>query len=159
MIPGSGKFLPPAITVYSRTSNGDTAPLRVIEGPRTQLDWPTGIAVDPERGEVYVANDMGDSVLVFDAHASGDVAPIRVLKGPKSMIKNPTGVHLDLKNGELWTANYGDHAATVHKLTASGDTPPLRVIRSAPLNQPTPGMGNPHSVAYDTKREQILVPS
>lgn len=159
MIPGSGKFLAPAITVYSRTSSGDTAPLRVIEGPKTQLDWPTGIAVDPERGEIYVANDMGDSVLVFDANASGDVAPIRTLKGPKSLIKNPTGVHLDLKNGELWTANYGNHAATVHKLTASGDTPPLRVIRSAPLNQPTPGMGNPHAVAYDTKREQILVPS
>ena len=159
IVPASGKFLPPAITVYSRTASGDTAPLRVMEGPQTQLNWPTGIALDPAHGELFVANDMGDSVLVFDANASGDVAPIRVLKGPRSMIKNPTDVYLDLTNNELWTANYGNHAATVHRRTASGDTPPLRVIRSAPLQQPSPGMGNPHAVAYDTKREEILVPS
>ena len=159
ILPGSGKFLPPAITVYPRTASRDTAPLRVIEGPKTQMDWPTGIAIDPERGEIYVANDMGDSVLVFDSHASGDAAPIRVLKGPKSMIKNPTGVRLDLKNNELWTANYGNHTATVHRLTASGDAPPLRVIRSAPLNQPTPSISNPHAIAYDSNRDQILVPS
>ena len=96
---------------------------------------------------------------VYKTDASGDAAPLRVLKGPRSMIKNPTDVYLDLTNNELWTANYGNHAATVHRRTASGDTPPLRVIRSAPLQQPSPGMGNPHAVAYDTKREEILVPS
>ena len=55
-------------------------------------------------------------------------------------------------------SNFGNHAATVYKATASGDTPPLRVIRSAPLNTPTPNIGNAYAPAYDTKRDQILVP-
>ena len=158
-IPGSGKNLPPSITVYSRTASGDTAPLRVIQGPKTQMNWPMGIAFNPRSNELFVANDMGDSILVFNATASGDIAPIRVLTGPKTLIKNPSGVYVDTKNDELWVANFGNHTATVYKLTASGDTPPLRVIRSAPADQPAPGIGNPHPVAYDTKREQLLVPN
>ncbi|MBI4482590.1 MAG: hypothetical protein HY652_06835 [Acidobacteria bacterium] len=123
------------------------------------MNWPSGIAVDPERGELFVANDAGDSMLVFSASASGDAAPIRVLKGPKTLIENPTGVYLDLKNDEVWLANFGNHTSTVYKRTAQGDTAPLRLIRSAPLDRPTPGMGNPHPVAYDSKREEILVPN
>ena len=80
-----------------------------------------------------------------------------MLKGPKTLIKNPTGVFFDAKNQELWVANFGNHSATVYKPTAAGDTPPLRVIRSGPLGAPTPMLGNPHVVTFDTKREEILV--
>ncbi|MBI2817186.1 MAG: beta-propeller fold lactonase family protein [Acidobacteria bacterium] len=158
-LPGSGRHLPASITVYPLNASGDTPPLRVIQGPKTEMNWPTALAIDVERGELYVANDMGDSILVFSVSASGDVAPLRTLKGPKSLVKNPTGVFLDLKNDELWVANFGNHSATVYKRGASGDTPPLRVIRSGPLNEPSLGIGNPHPVAYDTKREEILVPN
>jgi DNA-binding beta-propeller fold protein YncE len=157
--PGSGKFFPPSIAVYPLKASGDVAPLRVIQGPQTQLNWPTNLAFDVERQELYVANDMGDSILTFSATANGDVAPSRVLKGPKTMIKNPTGVYLDLKNEELWVANIGNRSATVYKRGASGDTPPLRVIRSGPTEEPTPGIGNPHPIAYDSRREEILVPN
>ena len=156
---GSGKNVPPSITVYPRTATGDAAPLRVIQGPNAQLDWPTGIAYDPQTDEIFVANDMGDSILVFPASATGDVAPTRILKGPKSLVKNPTGVYVDVQHDEVWAANFGNHTATVYKPTASGDTAPLRVIRSGPLSQPSLGIGNPHPVAYDAKREQILVPN
>ena len=158
-IPGSGKNLPPSVTVYPRTASGDAAPLRVIQGPKTQMNWPTGIAFDPRSNELFVANDMGDSILVFNGSASGDVAPIRVLKGPNTLIKNPTGIYVDTSNDELWVANFGNHTATAYKLTAAGDTVPLRVIRSAPADQPTLSIGNPHPVAYDSKREQLLVPN
>ena len=156
-VPGSGKFMSPSITVYARDASGDTTPMRVIQGSKTQLNWPTALAFDPEQGELYVANDPADSVLVFKADASGDVAPIRVLHGPKTFIKNPTGVNLDLKNDELWVANFGNHTATVYKRGANGDTPPLRVIRSGPVAAPAPMMGNPNVLAYDSKRDEILV--
>ncbi len=156
-IPGSGRFEPPSITVYPKDANGDTPPVQVIKGPKTQLNWPTAVAVHPERGELFVANDSGDSVMVFPANATGDVAPIRVIKGPKSLIKNPTGVAVDVKNNELWVANFGTHAATVYKIDASGDAVPLRVIRSGPANAPTSMIGNPHTMAFDTKREELLV--
>ena len=158
-VPGSGKLLPPTITVYPVKASGNTPPLRVIEGPKTQMNWPTGISVDPERNEIFVANDAGDSILVFNASASGDAAPIRVLKGPQSMIKNPTGVFVDVQNDELWVTNFGNHSATVYRRTASGDAAPLRVIRSAPAGKPALMIGNPGAIAYDTKREEILVPN
>jgi len=158
-VPGSGKLLPPTITVYSLKASGNTPPLRVIEGPHTHMNWPTGIAVDPERGDLFVANDAGDSILVFDASARGDATPIRVLKGPQSRIKNPTGVALDLKNDELWVANFGNHSTTVYKRDASGDTPPLRVIRSAAADKPTLMIGNPGAIDFDTRRGEILVPN
>jgi DNA-binding beta-propeller fold protein YncE len=158
-VPGSGKTLPSAITVHALDAQGDTPPLRTIEGPQTQLNWPTGLAFDPKRGELFVANDMGEAVLVFSATASGNVAPVRILKGSKTLIKNPTGVFVDSQNDELWVANFGNHTTTVYQTTAAGDTPPLRVIRSSPLGQQALMIGNPGALAYDNKREQLLAPN
>ena len=158
-VPGSGRTLPPAITVYAKNASGDAAPVRVIQGPRTGLNWPTGIAVDAERGDVYVTNDTTDSILVFDAEASGDVAPKRVLKGQKTGLKNPTGLALDLQHTELWVANFGDHTATAYRLSARGDAAPLRTVRAAADGVPSLMIGNPGAVAFDTKREQILAPN
>ncbi len=158
-VPGSGQHLPPSISVYPLKASGDTPPLRVIQGPKTQMNWPAHIYLDQEREELYVANDMENSIIVFDSLANGDVAPKRILQGSSTMIKNPTGVFVDLKNDELWVANFGNHAATVYKRDASGDTAPLRVIRSGPLGEQALGIGNPHPVAYDSKREEILVPN
>jgi DNA-binding beta-propeller fold protein YncE len=155
--PSSGKIVPASITVYRVDASGNTAPLRVIQGPKTLMNWPTALAIDSEHGELFVANDTADLVTVYKTDASGDVAPIRVLKGPKTLIKNPTGIAYDAKNEELWVANFGNHAATVYKRTAAGDVAPLRVIRGAPIDSPAPMMGNPHTIAYDTKRDEILV--
>lgn len=159
IVAGSGQFRPPSITVYPRSASGDTPPLRVITGPKAQLNWPTGLAVDPERQELYVANDMGNSVLVFSAAASGDVGPIRILKGENTNLKNPTGLTLDFENDELWVTNFGNHTATVYPRTASGDVPPLRTIRSAPAGIPSLMIGNPGAVEFDTRRAEILVPN
>jgi DNA-binding beta-propeller fold protein YncE len=156
-VPGSGTFLPPSITVYPRAASGDTLPLQTIQGSQTQLNWPTALVVDYERNELYVANDPANSVLVFPADATGDVAPIRVLKGPQTLLQNPTSVFLDRKNNELWVANFGNHTATVYERGAGGDSAPRRVIRSGPLDAPAPMMGNPHTVAYDSKRDELLV--
>jgi DNA-binding beta-propeller fold protein YncE len=156
---GSGRFVLPSINVYRRTASGNTAPLQVIQGPKTQMNWPAGIVVDERRGELFVANDTGNSVLVFRADASGDVAPIRVIKGPDTEIDAPGGVFLDTKNNELWVSNYGNHSLNVYTRTADGNTAPLRRIRSGPLDSRALMIGNPGAVAYDTKREEILVPN
>src|SRR5438093_97548 len=156
-IPGSGRFEPPSITVYRKDASGDVAPLRVIQGPKTGLDWPTSIAVHPDRGEVFVANDTADTVTVYRTTDNGDVAPVRVLKGPKSMIKNPTGAALELVNKEVWVGKCGSHSATVYPVDAAGDPVPKRVIRSGRPEEPAPMLGNPHTMAYDSKRDELLV--
>ena len=159
MVSGSGRFEPPSITVYPIKAGGDTPPLRTIQGPKTQLNWPAHMYVDDAHGEVYVANDGDDSILVFRVTDSGDAAPTRVIKGPKTQIKNPTGVFVDAKNDELWVSNMGNHRATVYPRTASGDVPPKRMIRSAPPDKLALAIGNPGAVAYDTHRAEILVPN
>jgi hypothetical protein len=159
MAPGSGKYEEPSIAVYPLKAHGDVAPLWIIQGPKTQFNWPAHIYLDQERGELYVANDVGDSILVFRATDKGDVAPIRTIKGPKSGIKNPVDVYIDVKNDEMLVANMGNHSATVYPRTANGDVPPLRTIRSAPIGKMALAIGNPGAVGYDTKRDEVLVPN
>jgi DNA-binding beta-propeller fold protein YncE len=158
-VPGSGTISKPSISVHRRLATGNEPPLRVIEGPAAQLNWPTGLAFDPGSRELFVANDMGPSIVVFDAAAQGNVAPKRVLKGSRTALANPTAVSLDLKNSELWVANFGGHSGLAFDLKASGNAAPKRTIRNAPPNAPSLMIGNPGAVGYDTKRENILVPN
>ena len=158
-VPGSGTINPPSITVYARTAQGNARPVRTIKGPKTALNWPTGLAFDPQQRELFVANDASHEILVFDANASGDTAPKRVLKGVRTKLANPTSVFADTKNRELWVANFGGHSATVYDLAASGDVAPKRIIRNAPEGTPSLMIGNPGAVGYDPKREEILVPN
>ena len=159
LVPGSGEFRPPSITVYPLKASGDTPPLRVIQGPLTRLDWPAHLSLDVEHGELFVANSVTDEILVFRASDNGNVAPIRVLKGPHTGLGHPHGVFVDTKNDELVVANFGNHSSTVYRRNASGDTPPLRTVRAAPASAPAPMFGSIGALAYDTKRDQILAPN
>ena len=44
-----GKFEPPSITVYPLEASGNTKPLWTIEGPQTQMNWPSHLAMHEER--------------------------------------------------------------------------------------------------------------
>jgi DNA-binding beta-propeller fold protein YncE len=154
-----GRFQPPSITVYPMEGSGNIKPLRVIQGPKTLMNWPAHMVFHEERQELFVANDADNSILVFRGGDQGDVAPIRMIKGPRTGIKSPPGIALDAKLGELYIANMGTPAVTVFPVTASGDVPPLRTIRGGPADAVGLMIGNPGAVGYDTKREQILVPN
>jgi len=158
-VPGSGRFEPPSITVYPLDADGDTPPLRVIQGPKTQMDWPGAMSIDPATGDLYVANDMGQSIIVFHSKDQGDLTPAKVIKGLKTHISYPTGVFVDAKNQELWVTNLGNSSATVYPLNASGDVAPLRIIRSAEEGKVSLRFGKTQALVYDPIREQILVPN
>ena len=158
-VPGSGRFEEPSITVYPLDANGDAVPRRVIQGPRTQLNWPGAMFVDPDKGEVYVTNSVGQSILVFGAKDTGDVAPRRIIKGARTGLNYPSSLTVDIKNQELWVSNLGNASATAYPLTANGNAAPVRMIRSAPANKVSLKFGKTQAVTYDSKREQILVPN
>jgi DNA-binding beta-propeller fold protein YncE len=152
-----GKFLPSSITVFDGDANGDVAPLRVIQGPLSQIDWPMGVAVDEVNNEIIVANNGDNSILVFPRTATGDVPPKRAIRGPLTGVKGPMGVAI--AKDEIYVANFGDHTALVFPRLAGGNVRPRRIIRNAPAGRETSGFGNPYAVAYDTKRQEILVPN
>ena len=158
-VAGTGKFYPPSINVYPLDASGDTAPLRVIQGSKTQLDWMGGMSLDAENGDLYVANDVGNSILVFHETDEGDVAPARIIKGGKTGLSHPAGISVDTKNKEVWVSNMGSSSATCYSLKADGNATPVRTIRSAPSGRTSVKFGKPQAVAYDSKREQYLVPN
>ena len=117
------------------------------------------IVVDSTHNEIFVANSGAGSILVFSRTASGDVAPIRTIAGPATGLNKPVGVYVDVKNDEVWATSPESHKATVYRRTANGNVQPLRTLRGAPEGTPAPGIGNPGGIAYDSKRDVILVPN
>ena len=154
-----GHFLPPSLTIFDDSAKGNAKPVRIIQGPRTHLNWPMGVDLDDQHDEIAVADNGDNSVVIFRRSDSGDAVPLRVIRGPRTGISSPMGVAVDTKNDEIWVANYGDHTAAVYARTANGNVAPKRIIRNAPEGTPTGGFGNPYAVAYDSKRDQLLVPN
>ena len=66
-----------AILTFAGGADGETPPIRYIQGPSTRLKEPDRLAVDGVNNEIFVPE--GNQVLVFPRLASGDVAPIRTL--------------------------------------------------------------------------------
>ncbi len=87
------------------------------------------------------------------------MAPSGVIEGPATLLRNPGALQVDPKNNELWVTNWGDHSVTIYSLDARGDVAPLRSIRSAPRGEPLAGLGTPSAIAWDSRRDQLLVPN
>jgi len=87
-----------AVLTFRGDANGEEAPIRVIQGPHTQLSG-HGISdidradVDPVHNEIVVPN--GESVLVFSRTAAGDVAPIRAIRGPDTRLRGAASLAVD----------------------------------------------------------------
>ena len=158
-VAGSGKFYPPSINVYPLDANGDATPIRIIQGPKTLLDWPGGMALDPDTGNLWVSNDVGGNVLVFKGTDGGDVTPAQIIQGPKTGLNHPAGVAFDATNREVWISNMGNSSASAFSPNANGNAAPLRTIRSAPVGWKSVKFGKPQGVAFDPKRELYLVPN
>ncbi|MCH8269301.1 MAG: hypothetical protein IH846_17505 [Acidobacteria bacterium] len=72
-----------SVMTFRGGANGEEAPIRVIQGLRTQLRNPDKVTVDPVHNEIFVPEVSVESrVLVFAREANGNVAPIRILEGP-----------------------------------------------------------------------------
>lgn len=155
----AGESRPPSIRIFAATAKDDAKPLRVIQGSKTALDWPMGVAYDAQHDTIVVANNGDSSMLVFGRNSDGDIAPLRVIRGERTGINHPMGIAVDAQNGEIWVSNWGDHSALAFDSGARGNVTPKRIIRSAPAGTPTPGFGNPMALAYDSKRDELLVPN
>ena len=150
----------PRVAAFARLANGDVEPRRIISGQATKLARTVhGLAYDPVHDEIVVPNPLADAVLVFRGGATGEEPPVRVIQGPCTRLITPHAVSLDLEHHEILVASLNARNIAVFPWNANGNVAPRRVIRTAPPGTPSPGFGNPQTVAYDSKREQILVPN
>jgi len=97
--PGTGHFTAPSINVYSIDADGDVAPIRIIQGDKTKMNWPGNMTFNLDTEELMIANDADQSVLIFSGlkTAQGNVAPVRILKGNKTKLIIPPAC--------LWTTS------------------------------------------------------
>ena len=126
MIPN---FYAQAIQIYAGDADGEVAPLRIIQGTKTQLKSPDKLMLDDVNNEIFIP--QGDRVLVFDGSAEGNVAPKRVL-GPdpalQALVVAADPVHDLLVVGGRGGPN-GHHRFQIFDRTASGDAQPKWVIQ------------------------------
>jgi len=104
---GSGDSL----VAFAPGATGNAAPVRVIKGSRTQIQFATDIALDAS-GRVYVADHRARDVKVFAANANGNVAPIKVLGGSAAALTTPAGVTV-APDGKVVVADYDGHDISV----------------------------------------------
>lgn len=138
-----GSPLAQAILVFRGGAGGEEPPLRVIQGPKSQIqstdyDGNDKIALDPVNGEIYLPSATKDGpgkgvILVFDRTANGDVAPKRILGGPDTGFNFPTpkgqgfpNIAIDTTRNLLVVAGRG--SLLIFDRTASGNTKPKAVI-------------------------------
>src|SRR5216117_1322655 len=142
----------PKVLVFSRESNGDAAPIRVLAGPDTQIRGSRRghplVGVDPVNNLLIVGSTGGEgggrdsdgesargrgSLLIFDRTASGNTKPKAVIQGPNTALGGGIG------------------AWSIHD---SGDAPPRWKI---PVLQIT-GVA-PSGVALDPVHKELIIAS
>jgi hypothetical protein len=118
------QFFAFAILTFAGDANGNVAPKRIIMGPKTRLDNPHAITVDPVHGEIFVPGRADDhTILVFPREGEGDIPPRRIL----NLDREPARVGVAPKHGLIVVS--GGPQLLIYNRLAEGDTPPLRRIR------------------------------
>ena len=137
-----------AVLTFRGGANGEEPPIRVIQGPHTQIQGTAYganaiVTVDPLNGEIYVPV-VPNAILVFDRNASGDATPKRILNGGSINISGQTGVSVDPVHNLLLVN--GRNAMYLFDRTASGDAQPKAVIQG-----PRSQMGSVHEFQVTSK--------
>lgn len=132
-----------SILAFRGDSDGNQAPVRIIQGPKTRLIEADTLEIDDVNKEIIVA--VRDEIMVFPMDGSGDIAPIRVLRGGKNGWKPGGGVAVDpvhnllMTDGTIAGSGTGTDAEgreegrernsiLIFDRTANGEAKPLRVI-------------------------------
>ncbi len=99
------------VFIFNRTDNGDVAPRGVIAGPKTGILRPWQLAVDPEKGRIYVA------AINNQYHAPYKLArPREGFEAPKEVPPSP------------WASDNPGFIG-VWRETDNGDVPPEAIIK------------------------------
>jgi hypothetical protein len=157
------------IVVFPREANGDVAPIRVIEGPDTQIrfteqDVGNGntppVRIDPVHNLLIVPSNAergaergtGGSLLIFDRAASGNAKPLRVIRGPKTGLGNLRG-QLEVYGPKGWIVINTGNAIDVWNVADNGDAPPHWRIPTRKIT----GNGGSTGVTLDPAHKEVIV--
>ncbi|MCZ6488987.1 MAG: hypothetical protein O7A06_00460 [Acidobacteria bacterium] len=122
-----------AVLVFRGGADGEEAPIRVIQGPRTQLGFSGRLDVDAVNNEIFVPG--GDRILVYPREGNGDVAPLRVIRGPDTLLRSAGALAVDPVNHLLvvgtnrgFARGEGNGSLLIYNRTDNGNVKPRGVI-------------------------------
>ena len=142
---------PAAVFVYRKGAEGREAPLRILEGPKTQLAATQGIVLDTENQAFYVAN-WGYRSEILEGKAYSDI-PV-----------TGRGIYRTWPMPDKWYAFWRNHryvpgsgkmdppSIAVFPLKASGNTPPLRMIQGSNTQ-----LDWPAHISLDVEHQELFV--
>ena len=131
-----------AILTFRGDADGEAAPIRIIQGPKTRMGGPDTLEIDVVNDEIIMPE--GDEILIFDLMANGNVAPIRIIEGGEDMgWRAGNGVAVDHVHNLLITDGTvpgvpgiegtpyrrSRDSILIFDRTANGKVKPLRIIR------------------------------
>jgi hypothetical protein len=113
---------------FPLTANGNVSPTVKIAGSKTKLNEPSGLAIDPSSGKIFVVNGgyQDRRILIFPKSSNGNVAPA-VLGGSNVPVQSSEGLAVD-SSGRLYVSDYTAKAIYVFAAGATGNTAPIRTI-------------------------------
>ena len=125
-----------SITSYTRVADGDTFPVRTLQGSLTGLNGSCGIGIYKQHHEVLVTNSNSNTITVYDLYdldgsrnvldSTGttvltsphiDIPPLLTLTST-SGLADPCGLVIDANNAEMYVANKGNDSISVFDLNA-----------------------------------------
>lgn len=123
-----------AIMTFRGGATEQEAPIRVIQGPNTQLTGGSQVEIDVVNREIFTGGSGG--ILVFPLDGNGDVAPKRILRGPDTQMRGGSSAVDPLNNllavainGGVGDTTGANGAVLIFDRAASGNVKPLRIIR------------------------------
>ena len=146
-----------AIMVFRGGANGNEAPIRIIQGSKTQIGSVDRLDVDTVHDEIFLPND--NSVLVFPRTANGNVAPVRVIEGSNTQLRQAATLSVDPVHNLLVvglnkagrSTQRQDGALLVFNRTDNGNVTPKNVIRG-----PKSGIVRITQMAVNPARKLII---
>jgi len=144
-----------AVLVFRGDAKGEEGPIRMIQGPRTQILRPETVTVDVPHGEIIVGEDGGKDVLVFSRDAQGDAVPLRIIRGPKTGLDEVRGVAVDAARNLIVVSSYSRKGTTglfIFNRMDEGDVVPKAIISG-----PKTGIVRIRQVEVDSDQGKIFV--
>jgi len=144
-----------AVLVFRGDAKGEEGPIRMIQGPHTQILRPETVTVDVPHREIIVGEDGGKDILVFRRDAQGDAAPLRIIRGPKTGLDEVRGVAVDPARNLIVVSSYSRKGTTglfIFNRMDEGDVPAKAIISG-----PNTGIVRIRQVEVDSDQGKIFV--
>jgi hypothetical protein len=119
----------PSITEYPKGANGNASPFDTVSGSNTGMNAPAAMVMN-RVGDLFTANQSGDSVEEFAPGAIGNAKPIVTIAGSNTQLSSPDGIALN-STGDLWVANGSSTGSLVELRPVNGNMSPIATITSA----------------------------